>query len=157
MTNLVGEGWRHLFFFCFVFSFLKPLLVVIIIISSKYYYFYYYYYYLFIYLFSLVVFHISPYTRFVRSTCISNDPGPEVFVEVGYNNISELQYLVGPENFLYIMSALAQTKYALSEDMSPDSEGLGAAIEPGVGSLSPVLIHISPYEYTYKNTYLFMG
>ena len=32
-----------------------------------------------------VVFHISPYTLFFYSTCISNDPGPEFFVEVCLN------------------------------------------------------------------------
>ena len=76
-----------------------------------------------------------------------------------------------PESSLYVMSALAHHKYTLSDEsfreikpntvprnmfynkrsgavvMSPDFEGLGAAVVVGVGAnltQSPVVFHISP-------------
>ena len=66
-----------------------------------------------------MVFHIYPYTLFFWSTCISNDPGPEFFVEVCLNlklwYTSKLLYPMDPESSLYIISALAHQKYTLSD------------------------------------------
>ena len=113
------------------------------------------------YLFELV-FHISPYTLFseiLASVLILGLNSLLRFVLIlKYNNIFKLQYPMDPESSLYIMSALAHQKYILSDGsfreikhntvprnlffnkrsgavvMSPDSEGLGAAVVVGVGS-----------------------
>ena len=113
------------------------------------------------------------------TTEFTYDHWPECFIEVCLDLkivilFSKLQYPVGPESSLYIMSALAHQVYTLSDRpfreikhnavpcnlffnkrsgavvMSLDSEGLGAAVVAGMGSN-----HTQPSGISYFSLFIF--